>query len=326
VKLERPVGREAQMSDAVFVGIDVGKDFLDVACSHEPKPRRFRNNDEGIGELVALVRELPVKLTVMEASGGYQRLALVTLLDAGIAAVAVNPRQARDFAKAMGLLEKTDAVDARALMLFAERVRPEVRPQPDAQTQEFHELLMRRRQIIDMLVAERNRHQQAQASRVRKSVKEHIEWLKKRLNDIDDELEGEVEKSPSWNAKVELLEQLPGIGPVTALTMLSIVPELGTLNRKQIAKLVGVAPLCRDSGKHSGRRTTWGGRAEARAVLYMATLSATRCNPEIKAFYSRLVAAGKLKKVALVASMRKLLTILNAVVRKHLELQAAQAA
>lgn len=314
------------MTDAVYVGIDVGKDYLDVALSHEPKARRFTNNDKGVAELAAVLRELPVKLTVMEASGGYQRLALATLLDAGIAAVAVNPRQARDFAKAMGLLEKTDAVDARALMLFAERVRPEVRPQRDAQMLEFHELLMRRRQIIDMLVAERNRRQQAQSSRVRKNVQQHIDWLKKQLRDNEDELKGEVDKSPSWNAKVELLEQLPGIGPVTAFTMLSVVPELGTLNRKQIAKLVGVAPLCRDSGKQSGRRSTWGGRAEARAVLYMATLSATRCNPDIKAFYTRLVAAGKLKKVALIASMRKLLTILNATVRQHLARQNAATA
>jgi transposase len=313
------------MSDSIFVGIDVGKDYLDVAFSHEPKALRFRNNDAGIAELLELMRERPIALAVMEASGGYQRLALATLAAAGIAVVAVNPRQARDFAKAMGLLEKTDAVDARALMLFAERVKPEVRPQPDAQLQEFQELLMRRRQITDMLVAEKNRRDQARSARVRKSVQEHIDWLKKQLQDVDTELKGQVENSPSWNAQVELLKQLPGIGKVTAFTMLCVVPELGTLNRKQIAKLVGVAPLCRDSGKHSGRRSIWGGRGEARAVLYMATLTATRFNPDIKAFYQRLLAAGKLKKVALVACMRKLLVTLNAIVRKHLAQQPGAA-
>lgn len=309
------------MSDAVFVGIDVGKDVLDVAFSGESKVRRFRNNAEGVAELVALMRERPVALAVMEASGGYQRLALATLRNANIAAVAVNARQVRDFAKAMGLLEKTDAVDARALMLFAERIRPEVRPAPDAETQEFQELLMRRRQIVDMLAAEKNREKQAHAARVLESLQKNIEWLKMLLKDTDDELKVTVEGSPSWNAKFELLDKLPGVGRVVAITMLGVLPELGTLNRKQIAKLVGVAPLCRDSGKSSGKRSTWGGRAEARAMLYMAALSAVRCNPEIKAFYSRLRAAGKLPKVALVAAMRKLLTVLNAVTREHLALQ-----
>jgi transposase len=310
------------MSDAVFVGIDVGKDYLDVAFSHESKTHRFRNDDEGIAKLVEVMRKRRIELVVMEASGGYQRIVLATLRNAGIEAVAVNAHRARQFAKALGLLEKTDAVDARALMMFAERVRPEVRPLPDAQTQEFHELLMRRRQIIDMIVAEKNRIQQAHAERVRQSVQRNLEWLEKLLSDTDDLLKQEVEQSPSWNAKVELMDKLPGVGPVTAYTMLSVVPELGTLNRKQVAKLVGVAPICRDSGKHSGRRSTWGGRAEARAVLYMATLSAVRCDPHLKAFYKRLLAAGKLKKVALVACMRKLLTVLNAVVRQHLALQS----
>jgi transposase len=313
------------MSDAAFVGIDVGKDYLDVAFSGEPKARRFRNNDEGIAELIALMRERPVELAVMEASGGYQRLALATLRDANIAAVAVNARQVRDFAKAMGLLEKTDAVDAHALKLFAERMRPEVRPVPDAQTREFHELLMRRRQIVDMLAAEKNREKQAHAARVRASLKKNIEWLKKLLGDTDDELTRTVQQSPYWDAQFKQLDKLPGVGRVVAITMLGVLPELGTLNRKQIAKLVGVAPLCRDSGRHSGKRSTWGGRAEARAMLYMAALSAVRCNPDIKAFYARLRAAGKLPKVALVAAMRKLLTVLNAVAREHLALQKGAA-
>jgi transposase len=314
------------MDPRVFVGIDVSKDYLDVALTGAAAVERFTNDEAGIDELCAKLRSLSVELVVMEATGGYQRLALATLARAGFAAVAVNPRQVRDFARAMGLLEKTDQVDARALMLFAERVRPEVRTLPDEATKLFDELLTRRRQVIDMLVAERNRMAQAQSSRVRKSIKEHIEWLKKQLRDTDNELKEEVEKSPSWNAKVELLEQVKGIGRVTVLTLLSAVPELGTLNRKQIAKLVGVAPLCRDSGKHTGKRITWGGRSDARAVLYMAALVATRYNPDIKAFYTRLLAAGKAKKLALVAAMRKLLTIVNAMMRDHLKQQTTPAA
>jgi transposase len=314
------------MGPEIFVGVDVSKDFLDVALSQSGAPERFANSELGIEQLCEKLRGQPVQLVVMEATGGYQRLALAMLLQSGFPAVAVNPRQARDFAKALGLLEKTDQVDARVLRLFAERVRPDVRPLPDESTRSFDELLTRRRQIVEMLVAERNRAAQAQTSRVRKSIKEHIEWLKKQLRDTDQDLRDQVEKSPAWNAKVELLEQIPGVGRVTVLTLLSAVPELGTLNRKQVAKLVGLAPLCRDSGKQSGKRATWGGRSDARAVLYMAALVATRHNPEIKAFYSRLVAAGKAKKLALVAAMRKLLTIVNAMMRDHLKQQIAAAA
>jgi transposase len=306
----------------VFVGIDVGKEHLDAWCSGDPASTRWRNDDSGVEALVADLRGKSPKLVVMEASGGYQRRVLVALIEAGIAAVAVNPRQARDFAKALGLLEKTDQVDARVLMLFAERVRPEVRAITDETTRLFEEGLGRRRQLVEMLVAEKNRLQQASSRRVCADIEEHIRWLKKRVKESDHDLDARVSESPSWNAKLTLLEALDGIGRVTSLTLLSGVPELGKLNRKQIAKLVGVAPLARDSGKQSGKRCVWGGRADARSSLYMATLVATRYNDTIRSFYARLLAAGKVKKVALVACMRKLLTIANAILRAYFREQA----
>jgi transposase len=307
-----------------FVGIDIGKKQVDVAVGSAPVVR-FDNDDEGIAALVASLSKQKPALVVMEASGGYQRRLLASLHVAGIAATAVNPRQVRDFAKALGRLEKTDAVDARVLQLFAERIRPAVRELADAHTQLLAELLGRRQQMIEMLVAEQNRMQQVLSLPVRKDIQQHITWLRKRIKDADQDLDTQVSKSPAWNAKVELLRELDGIGRVTALTLLCAVPEIGTLNRRQIAKLVGVAPLCSDSGMHKGQRRIWGGRAEARASLYMAALVATRHNAVIKAFYTRLLSAGKLKKVALVACMRKLLTIANAVVRAHLAQQITAA-
>lgn len=308
----------------VFVGVDVSKDFLDVCCNGED--HRWPNDEAGVELLVAQLKSRAPKLVVMEATGGYQRRLLISLLDAGVAAVAINPRQARDFSKALGLLEKTDRIDAKALMLFAERVRPEVRPLSDETTRLFEESVARRRQLIGMLTSEKNRRQQAQSAKVRQDIDAHIKWLKKRIQDADDDLNKRLSESPAWNAKVEVLEALKGVGRVTSLTLLSCLPELGTLNRKQIAKLVGVAPLARDSGHSSGRRSTWGGRADARTALYMATLVASRFNDTIRTFYRRLVTAGKPKKVALTASMRKLLTILNAIMRDHLRQQQISAA
>jgi transposase len=306
------------MGQPMFVGVDVSKDYLDVAFSGATAVHRFANSDDGIALLREALQGHEVELIVMESTGGYQRLALASLLKEGLAAVAVNPRQVRSFAQAIGKLEKTDQIDARVLALFAERIRPTPRPPVDETTEIFAELLARRRQIIEMLVAEKNRHAHARASRVRKDIKEHVEWLKKRLRDTEDELKEEVARCPAWDAKVELLEKVPGVGRVTVLTLLSMLPELGRLNRKQIAKLAGVAPLSSDSGRHRGKRMIWGGRAQVRPVLYMAALVATRFNPDIKAFYTRLLAAGKEKRVALVACMRKLLTILNAMLRDHL--------
>jgi len=305
------------MEKQVFVGIDVAKAHLDVAVSGEAASERFANDEDGIAKLIGQLRSRQVALVVLEATGGYQRKVLAELLGAGLQAVAVNPRQVRDFAKAVGTLEKTDQVDAKVLSLFAERIQPKVRPEVDATTQEFQAFLARRRQLMEMLVAEKNRVHQAKTPAVRRNIETHVAWLKKQIRDTDKDLEDRLRDCPAWNPRVELLESVPGVGRVTSMTLLSELPELGTLDRKQIAKLAGVAPLSRDSGNYRGQRTIWGGRATARASLYMATLVATRRNPVIRAFYARLLSRGKIKKVALVAAMRKLLTILNAMLRDH---------
>jgi transposase len=300
----------------MFVGIDVGKYHVEIALSEDGEVSRFKNNDQGIAEVLGLLRERKVGLVVLEATGGYERQVLASLLGAGIPSVAVNPRQARDFAKALGKLEKTDAVDARMLARFARSVRPPVRPRVSEELIEVQDWLTRRRQLVEMVVAEKNRSQHAKGG-VLKDIREHIEWLKKRIRDNERELADLLKNAPEWNAEVEMLDEIKGVGRVAALTLLAAVPELGTLNRKQIAKLVGVAPLCRDSGTLRGKRTCWGGRADVRACLYMAALVAARFNDTIRTFYRRLLGAGKPKKVALVACMRKLLIILNARVRDH---------
>lgn len=298
------------------VGIDVGKHNVDVAIEGESQTHQFKNDDEGIEQILRLLRGRPVRLVVMEATGGYERQLLASLLAEGIAAVAVNPRQARDFAKALGKLEKTDKVDARVLAQFAKVVQAPVRPRVPDELVEVQDLLTRRRQLVEMLTAEKNRAHMARGT-VLRGIKEHIEWLKKRIRDSEHELKDLMHTAPEWDATVRLLDAQKGIGRVVAFTLVAVVPELGTLNRKQIAKLVGVAPLANDSGTKRGKRSCWGGRAAVRGCLYMATLTATRCHPTISAFYARLIAAGKQKKVAVVACMRKYLTILNAIVRDH---------
>lgn len=302
----------------LFVGIDVAKAHLDVFISGDARSTTFDNDDDGIAKLARSLASRAPTLIVMEATGGYQRRLLAELLDRGLPAVAVNPRQVRDFARAMGTLEKTDAVDARLLMLFAERIKPEVRAQPDAQARRFEEVLVRRRQLVEMRVSEKNRLQQAQTKGVRQDIQAHLTWLKKRLKEVDGDLDRQVDRCPAWDARVDLLQSQKGIGRVTALTLAAELPELGRLNRREIAKLVGVAPLANDSGTKRGKRSVWGGRASARTALYMATLAAARFNTTIAAFYKRLVDAGKPKKVAMIACMRKLLTILNAIMREHL--------
>ena len=316
--MARCLREEADLGkDGIFVGIDVSKRHLDVAVG-DAAVERFDNDEGGIASLRKRLVGVAPSLVVLEASGGYQRRVVAELASARVSVTAVNPRQVRDFAKAMGRLEKTDRVDAQVLRLFAERIRPPVRELPDAEVEELQELVDRRRQISGMLVAEQNRLQQALSRRVRRDLAAHIHWLKKRLKDADKDMNGAVNASPLWYAKVEVLKVEPGVGPVTAITLLGELPELGRLNRRQIAKLVGVAPLCQDSGQHHGKRRTWGGRSTVRRVLYMATLVATQHNPTNAAFYERLLTAGKPKKVALVACMRKLLTILNARMRDHL--------
>lgn len=315
------------MSSERFVGIDVAKAHLDVAWNDAPAVTRVANDAPALEALVRDLRAGGAALVVCEATGGYHAALLAALLAAGVPAVAVNPRQARDFARACGLLEKTDAVDARALAQFAARVRPPVRATaPDAPDAAFGELVARRRQLVEMLVAERNRLEHASSKAVVRDVRAHIDWLKKRLRDVDKDLDCAVQAHPRWDARLELLESVPGVGRVTALTLLSALPELGTVDRKAIAKLAGVAPLSDDSGRRTGKRRIWGGRAEVRAVLYMATLVATRHNAPIREAYAALKARGKEKKVALVACMHKLLTILNAIARTSTPWQPQRAA
>jgi transposase len=300
----------------LFVGIDVGKHKVDLAIAGDPQVRTFTNNDGGIGEILQVLDGQEVGRVVMEATGGYQRQLLASLLARGFAAVAVNPRQVRDFAKAMGHLEKTDRVDAQVLALFAERIQPQVRPMADEQVQELKDWLLRRRQLVEMLTAEKNRLQQAKKG-IRRDIQLHIDWLKERVRDTEKDLKGRMKDCPSWDARIDLLDAQKGVGTLTAMTLIAELPELGTLSRRQIAKLAGLAPLSRDSGQFKGHRCTWGGRSAVRSSLYMATLVATRSNDAISTFYKRLLARGKLKKVALVACMRKFLTILNAIVREQ---------
>ncbi len=294
---------------SVFVGIDVSKVRLDVAVRPSRDPLSVAYDATGITAVLTQLSEWHPTLIVVEATGGLERLLLRALVDAALPVIVVNPRQVRDFAKAMGQLAKTDTLDAQVLARFAEVIQPALRVLPDTQTPELAALLARRRQVLAMQGAEQNRLDRAPA-RVRKRIEAHLRWLCDELARLDEM----IQQSPVWRAREELLQSVPGIGPVMSRTVLAELPELGLLNRKQIAALVGVAPFNRDSGRLRGHRTIWGGRAPVRRVLYMAALVATRWNPVIRLFYQRLRAAGKAPKVALVAAMRKLLTILNAMV------------
>jgi len=302
------------MAAELFIGIDVARDNLDVAVRPAVEQWRVANDTAGIAELLVRVRALRPTLIVLEATGGLELPLLGVLGSAGLPVVAVNPRQVRDFAKAMGKLAKTDALDAQVLAHFADAVRPAVRPLPDAATQALSALVARRRQLVEMLTAEENRRASASAT-IRPDIQEHIGWLRKRLKGIDKELSQALRTSPLWREQEDLLRSVPGIGPVVTVTLLADLPELGVLGRKQLGALVGVAPLNRDSGTLRGKRTVWGGRSTVRAALYMAALVGTRHNPVLRALYTRLLAAGKTKKVALTACMHKLLTILNALLK-----------
>jgi transposase len=300
--------------ELTVVGIDVAKAWLDVYVRPAGTLRRVDNTEAGCAELTAAVRTVAPALIVLEASGGYEALVVATLAAAGLPVVMVNPRQVRDFAKATGQLAKTDALSAAVLAHFGAALRPPLRPLPDETAQQLRQWLARRRQLVDMLTAERNRTQQA-SPEIRASIDGVVSNLRRQLKEVEAKLRELIRRSPVWRAHQQLLGTAPGVGPVLTTTLLADVPELGHLNRRKIAALVGVAPLNRDSGQYQGKRTVWGGRAHVRAVLYMATLAATRRNPVIRAFYDRLLQAGKPKKVALTACMRKLLTILNAMVR-----------
>ena len=299
-----------------FVGIDIAKADFVVACRPEERRGRRPMMPAGIAATVDRMRALAPTLIVLEATGGYETALVAALAAAALPVVVANPRQVRDFAKATGQLAKTDRLDAQLLALFAERVHPTPRPLPDAVLQQLDALMTRRRQLQDMLTAESNRLEHA-AGPIRREITRHVRWLERRVAAADRDLDDTIQKSPVWRAKENLLRTVPGIGPVVSRTLLADLPELGQLNRKQIAALVGVAPLARDSGTLRGKRIVWGGRAPVRAVLYMGALVAARRNTVIRAFYRRLVAAGKPKKVALIACMRKLLTILNAMMRTN---------
>ncbi len=300
----------------VYAGIDVSAAHLDLAVLPSGEEERFTNDSAGIKALTKFLASTGPDLVVLESTGRLELPVVGELATAGVAVVVVNPRQVRDFARATGKLAKTDALDARVLAHFGEAVKPPVRALPDASLRELRDLTTRRHQLMEMLTAERNRLRTA-SQRVQPQIKDHILWLKRQIKDLDKDLRDSIRSSPVWRSQEQVLRSVPGVGPVVSSILLAKLPELGALNRYQIGALVGVAPLNRDSGTLRGKRKVWGGRAPVRAALYMAALVATRFNPVIKAFYARLLSAGKPKKVALTACMRKLLVILNSMVRDH---------
>lgn len=312
--MKHKVGKDNTV--ARFIGIDVSKQWLDVATLPERETRRFGNDNAGQEQLGAWLIQLAPELIVMEATGGFETRVATALAAEGLALAVVNPRHVRDFARAFGILAKTDRIDASVLAAFAEKVHPPVRPLPDEDRRELIDLVDRRRQLVTMRAEEKTRLSQSTAS-ARQDIKEHIEWLDERLRRLDIDLTAKLRSSSLWKAKEEILISVPGVGRVTVFTLLARLPELGALNRRAIAALTGVAPFARDSGQHRGRRMIWGGRADVRSVLYMAAVSAARINPVIKSFYLRLKQAGKPAKVALTACMRKLLTILNTMLRNN---------
>jgi transposase len=307
-----------QYARGVNVGIDVAKDTLEIAVRPDNEQWSTKNRIEDFPALIEKLQQIAPERIILEATGGWEAPLANHLAAAGLPVVVINPRQARDFAKATGQLTKTDKVDARGLAHFGEAVKPLVRPLPDEQTQALAALLTRRRQLVEMLAAEKNRLVTVQhRPALKRDVEAHIKWLERRIAHLDDDLRQQLEKSDLWRVNDQLLQSVPGVGDVTSRTLLSQLPELGTLSDKQIAALVGVAPHARDSGQRKGQAHISGGRANVRSMLYMATLTAIRCNPVIKTFYQRLLTKGKLKKVALTACMRKLLVILNSMIKKQ---------
>jgi transposase len=299
----------------VFVGIDVSKARLDVHVRPAGNEWSVGNDEAGHSELVQQLVALTPTLIVLEATGGYQAQVAAELALGKMQVAVVNPRQVRDFAKATGRIAKTDAIDAAALAHFAEAVRPEPRPMLDEHTLELQALMTRRRQLIDMRTVEKNRLETCRVAKVRKDINTTIAWLTRRIEDVDNDIDKMIRKTPIWRDREDLLSSATGIGPTVARTLLVDLPELGQLNRREIAALVGLAPFNNDSGQHRGKRSIRGGRSEVRSMLYMATVSAVRYNDQIRVMYKRLLAAGKAKKVALIACARKLLTVLNAMVR-----------
>jgi transposase len=309
--------------EQVYVGIDVAKAHVDVHVLPSGQTFPVARDGESLANLAERLKALSPALIVLEATGGLEAIVAATLGQAGLPVTAVNPRQIRDFARAIGRLAKTDALDAEVIARFAETVKPEVRPLPDEQTRILSELVARRRQLVEMMTAERNRRSRLSRKSLLKALDRHLAVLQKDLSAIEEEIKTTVRGTPIWREREDLLRSVPGVGPTVARTIIADVPEIGTLDSKQIAALIGVAPLNWDSGTLRGRRITWGGRAKVRTALYMAALVASHRNPVLKSFYQRLLQAGKAKKVALVAVMRKLLTILNAIIRDQTPWQNA---
>ena len=301
--------------EVIYVGVDVAKAQVDVAVRPSDVGWVVANDDAGLRQLVSRLKTLEPHMVVLEASGGLELPLVAALAVEELPVVVVNPRQVRDFARATGKLAKTDALDASVLAHFGETIKPPVRPLRDTETQALNSLATRRHQVMSMLVSEKHRLNTAIAVAVRSGIEAHIEWLQQELDDLDTDLRQTLRESPVWREKDNLLRSVPGVGEQISLTLLAHLPELGTLDRRQMAALVGVAPFNRDSGTLRGRRTVWGGRARVRAALYMGALVAARYNPVIRDFYQRLLAAGKPKKLALTACMRKLLVILNSMLR-----------
>ena len=303
------------MPASIYLGVDVSKASVTLASEPPGLTGEFATDTAGLSRLVQAAQSQPVTLVVVEATGGYEAPVVAALSTAGVAVAVVNPRQVRDFAKALGRLAKTDRIDAQVLALFGARVQPAPRPLPEEATEDLEALLTRRRQLLEMLHAERQRRPRARGRIVRRSLDTHIRWLEGQVIDTDATLEAAIQASPLWRVQDQLLQSVPGVGPPLARTLIVLLPELGQLDRHHIAALVGVAPLARDSGTLRGRRTCWGGRPAVRTVLYMAALTAARWNPTLRSFYQRLRAAGKPAKVALTAVARKLLVLLNAILR-----------
>jgi transposase len=297
------------------VGIDISKDKLDIGIIPTSENWSIPNEVDGLAELACRLSDLSPKLVVMEATGGLERPVRAVLEQAGLPCAVVNPRQVRDFAKSKNILAKTDSLDAFVLADFGEKMEPKARPGKDKDTQELEAIVTRRRQLIRMLTAEKNRLQQEASAKIRTNIQEHISWIQKCLKDLEKDMRKRIKQIPEWRERAKIICSVPGIGPVTMSTLLALFPELGKLSRKQIAALAGLAPFNRDSGKYRGQRRIWGGRAPVRSVLYMAALSAIRWNRVIKSFHTRLIEAGKKPKVAITACMRKLLVILNSMVR-----------
>lgn len=303
-------------NNKIYIGIDISKDTLDVAVSDSEKHWHLDNNLKELHNLAHLLEDLSPTLIVVEASGGLEQPVVRELCKENMPVAIANPTRVRQFARSTGQLAKTDKLDAKIIAQYAQAVKPEVRPLRTAQQEHLDALVTRRRQIVDTITAEKNRLSTTHPA-LRERLKKHIDWLEEELHEINDEIDKFIQQSAEWKQKAAILESVPGVGPVTVSTLLAELPELGTRNCKQIAALVGVAPVNKDSGKMRGKRRVFGGRAPVRRVLYMATLVATRVNPVIRAFYERLLAAGKEKKVALTACMRKLLVILNSMIQNN---------